>query len=249
MARVSSHAPEAKALGYSIGCKAALVRFLDDGRLEIDNNIAENCVRGVALGRKNYLFAGADVGGERAAAIYSLIETAKLHGINVQEWLADVLQRIADGLPINQIKELLPWNWVKGQSYRYERGLPPLANEQHSWDIGTLERAFGNIGLPTEDGVRYGEMTMGRGGYTVRVRSDIDGDALIIPAEVDVQLFESDQWVRAGQIFREPDGKLVCELRVDFNKPVRLELERQQDGTYLADYPSRESRPPNRKRT
>ena len=83
----------------------------DDGRLELDNNAAERGLRAVVLGRKNYLFAGSDTGGERAAAVYSLIGTAKLNGINPEKYLCDVLSCIADH-PINRIDELLPWNLV-----------------------------------------------------------------------------------------------------------------------------------------
>ena len=87
----------------------ALLRYVDDGHIEIDNNSAERALRTVALGRKNYLFAGSDAGGERAAAIYSLIGTAKLNGIDPEAYLRDGLTRIADH-PINRIEELLPWN-------------------------------------------------------------------------------------------------------------------------------------------
>jgi transposase len=89
---------------------AALVRCFDDGRLALDNNPAERALRGVAIGRKNWLFAGSDAGGRRAAAMYSLIESAKINGINPQHYLADVLVRIADH-PARRIAELLPWNW------------------------------------------------------------------------------------------------------------------------------------------
>ena len=87
------------------------LRYCDDGRLEIDNNAAERALRAVALGRKNYLFAGSDAGGERAAAIYSLIGTAKLNGLDPESYLRDVLSHIADH-PVNRIDELLPWNFV-----------------------------------------------------------------------------------------------------------------------------------------
>jgi transposase len=85
------------------------VRYAGDGRIEIDNNAAERALRGVALGRKNYLFAGSDAGGERAAAIYSLIGSAKMNGLDPEAYLRDVLGRIADH-PINRIEDLLPWN-------------------------------------------------------------------------------------------------------------------------------------------
>ena len=89
--------------------RSALTRYLDDGRIEIDNNAAERALRGVSLGRKNYLFMGSDAGGERAAAIYSLVETAKLNGLDPEGYLREVLTRIAEH-PINRIGELLPWN-------------------------------------------------------------------------------------------------------------------------------------------
>src|SRR5512134_3315545 len=101
----------AQAIRYSLSNWPALTRYLDDGRLEIDNNRAENTLRGVALGRKNWLFAGSDAGGVRAAAIYGLIETCKLNGVEPFAYLRDVLGRIADH-KINRIDELLPWNWA-----------------------------------------------------------------------------------------------------------------------------------------
>ena len=87
----------------------ALTRFVDDGRIEIDNNGAERALRCVALGRKNFLFAGSDVGGERAAAIYSLIGTAKLSGLDPEAYLRYVIPHINEHR-INKIAELLPWN-------------------------------------------------------------------------------------------------------------------------------------------
>ncbi|PNG45977.1 Transposase (plasmid) [Variovorax sp. WDL1] len=109
LSKVSKKSELAKAIGYSLTRWKSLTRYRDDGRIEIDNNAAERALRGVALGRSNYLFMGSDAGGERAAAIYSLVETAKLNGLDPQAYLRDVLARIADH-PINRIDELLPWN-------------------------------------------------------------------------------------------------------------------------------------------
>ena len=99
----------ATAFNYAFNNWAALQRYTQDGHLEIDNNIAERSLRGAGVGRKNYLFFGSDSGGERAAIIYSLIETCKLNHIDPQRYLHYVLERIADH-PINRIEELLPWN-------------------------------------------------------------------------------------------------------------------------------------------
>src|ERR1700675_3769952 len=101
----------AKAIRYALSNWVALTRYCEDGRLEIDNNAAERALRAVALGRKNWLFAGSDDGGERAAAIYTLLGTAKLNDLNPESYLRYVLERIADH-PINKIEELLPWNLV-----------------------------------------------------------------------------------------------------------------------------------------
>jgi transposase len=109
--KLSSKSAVTVAIRYALSRWAALLRFCEDGRLEIDNNAAERALRTVAIGRKNYLFAGADSGGERAAAMYSLIGTAKLNGLDPEAYLRDVLTRIADH-PINRINELLPWNVV-----------------------------------------------------------------------------------------------------------------------------------------
>ena len=111
LSQVSAKSELAKAIHYALSRWVALTRYRDDGRIEIDNNAAERALRAVALGRKNYLFAGADVGGERAAAIYSLVGTAKLNGLDPESYLRQVLTQIAEH-PINRIDELLPWNLV-----------------------------------------------------------------------------------------------------------------------------------------
>ena len=99
---------------YALGRWTALSRYVDDGTLEIDNNAAERSIRAIALGRKNWLFAGSDAGGERAAAIYSLIETCKLNDIDPEAYLRSILSSIADH-PINRVAELLPWKWAANQ--------------------------------------------------------------------------------------------------------------------------------------
>ncbi len=110
LAKISGKSSLAGAIRYSTSRWAALTRFVDDGRLEMTNNAAERAIRPLALGRKNYLFAGSDDGGRRAAIMYTLIETARLNGVDPEAWLADVIARIAD-YPINRVGELLPWNW------------------------------------------------------------------------------------------------------------------------------------------
>jgi hypothetical protein len=99
----------AAAILYALKLWPALTRYADDGRIEIDNSAAERALRGVALGRRNFLFAGADSGGERAAAIYSLVGTAKLNGVDPEVWLRHVLANIAEH-PINRVHDFLPWN-------------------------------------------------------------------------------------------------------------------------------------------
>jgi transposase len=109
LGKLSRKSDTAMAVRYALGRWEALLRFCDDGGIEIDNNAAERALRVVALGRKNFLFAGSDGGGESAAAIYSLLGTAKLNGIDPESYLRNVLSRIADH-PIKRIEELLPWN-------------------------------------------------------------------------------------------------------------------------------------------
>jgi transposase len=109
-ARVSKNSDTGKAIDYSLKLWAALTRFLDDGRLCMSNNAAERELRAVAVGRRNWTFAGSDEGGRRAAAIYTLIATAKLSNVDPQAWLADVLARLPDH-SAKRIHELLPWNW------------------------------------------------------------------------------------------------------------------------------------------
>jgi transposase len=103
----------AKAIHYMLRRWPSFVRFLDDGRICLSNNTAERALRGVALGRKSWMFCGADRGGQRAAVLYSLIVTAKMNDVDPQAWLADVLARIAEH-PAQRIDELLPWNWRSG---------------------------------------------------------------------------------------------------------------------------------------
>jgi transposase len=109
-ARLSRHDDVARAIDYMLKRRASFTRFLDDGRICLTNNAAERALRGIALGRRSWLFAGSDRGGQRAAKMYSLIVTAKMNDIDPQAWLADVLARIAEH-PIQRLDELLPWNW------------------------------------------------------------------------------------------------------------------------------------------
>src|SRR5581483_10217284 len=113
MSEVSRKSELAKAIHYALERWAALLVFVDDRRVDMDNNAAERALRAVAVGRKNYLFAGSDAGGERAASMYSLLGSAKLNGIDPEAYMTAVLRRIADH-PIHRIAELLPWNLCPG---------------------------------------------------------------------------------------------------------------------------------------
>ena len=109
LARISGRSDLAKAIRYSLRRWDALTLILRDGRACIDNSAAERAMRPIAIGRRNWTFAGSDAGGHREAAIYSLIETAKIHGLDPKAYLRDVISRIADH-PVNRIDDLLPWN-------------------------------------------------------------------------------------------------------------------------------------------
>jgi transposase len=113
-ALLSSNNDTAKAINYLLNRWAAFTRFLDDGRACLSNNAAERALRGVAVGRKNWIFAGSDAGGHRAAAVYTLIETCKMNDVDPQAWLADVLARLPDH-PANKVVDLLPWKWKATQ--------------------------------------------------------------------------------------------------------------------------------------
>ena len=115
-AKLSRHAPVAQAIDYMLKRWEGFSRFLADGRICLTNNAAERALRGLALGRKSWLFAGSERGADRAAVMYTLIGTAKLNDVDPQAWLADVLARIAE-TPQNRLADLLPWNW-KAQSAR-----------------------------------------------------------------------------------------------------------------------------------
>jgi transposase len=113
-AKLSPKSDTAKAINYGLSRWVEFTRFLDDGRICMTNNAAERALRGIAVGRKNWTFAGSDAGGRRAAAMYTLIETCKLNDVDPQAWLADVLARLPDH-PARKIDELLPWHWKARQ--------------------------------------------------------------------------------------------------------------------------------------
>jgi transposase len=114
LALLSANNDTAKAINYILSRWAEFTRFLDDGRVCLSNNAAERALRGVAIGRRNWTFAGSDEGGRRAAAVYTLIHSCKLNDVNPQAWLAFVLAKLPDH-PAKAIDELLPWNWKAAQ--------------------------------------------------------------------------------------------------------------------------------------
>jgi hypothetical protein len=116
LARIAPNGTLAEAIRYALSRWPALCRFLDDGRIDLDNNPVERAIRPIALGRKNHLLAGSDGGGQRWAMICSLIATAKLNGVEPYAYLKDVLERFAAGHPINRLDELLPWTWQQNRA-------------------------------------------------------------------------------------------------------------------------------------
>ena len=112
--KLSSKADLAKAIGYMLTRWPSFIRFLEDGRVCATNNAAERAIRPLAVGRRNWTFAGSDAGGRRAAAMYTLIETCKLNDVDPRAWLADVLARLPEH-SASRTSELLPWNWKGGQ--------------------------------------------------------------------------------------------------------------------------------------
>jgi transposase len=119
LGRIPPRSVVAEAIRYALSRWPTLCRFLNDGRIELDNNPVERAIRPIALGRKNHLFAGSDGGGARWATVCSLITTAKLNGVEPYTYLKDVLERMACGLPMSRLDELLPWNWTPKSAVNY----------------------------------------------------------------------------------------------------------------------------------
>lgn len=122
--RLSLKSTIGKALQYSLSRWDALARYATDGRLAIDNNAAERGLRTIAVSRKNFLFLGSDEGGLRAAHIYTIVESARLNGLNPHAYLADVIDRMAKGWPRSRLAELLPWNWSGTMAIQVDPGSP-----------------------------------------------------------------------------------------------------------------------------
>jgi hypothetical protein len=152
--KLSRKSDTTTAIRYALTLWPASTRYCDDGRLEVDNNAAERALRAVTLGRKNYLLAGSDAGGERAAVIYILIGTAKLNGLDPEAYLREVLTRIADH-PIYRIEELSP---LKSRQLRVER----KQNRRVSKKLIAQSPTATALSLPNiEDLIAYGDITLG----------------------------------------------------------------------------------------
>ena len=118
LARLPGASPTAEAIRYALNHREGLVRFLDDGRIDLDTNTVERAIRPICLGRKNALFASGDDGGARWAAVASLVETCKLNGVDPQRYFTDLLTRLVNGWPNSSIDELMPWCWAEGENAR-----------------------------------------------------------------------------------------------------------------------------------
>ena len=116
LARLPGGSPTAKAIRYPLNHRDGLLRFLDDGRIELDTNTVERAIRPLCLSRKNALFASGDDGGARWAAVASLVETCKINGVDPQRYFADVLTHLVNGWPNSRIEELMPWRWAEGEN-------------------------------------------------------------------------------------------------------------------------------------
>ena len=143
LGEISAKSSLAAAIRYTLGHWDGLTVFLADGRVEVDNNTVERSIRPIALGRKNSLFAGSSSGGERWAVLASLINTAKLHEIDPQTYLADVLERIVSGrTKVNALRELLPWNWKAARlAQKVDRSHMPEQSARCLFDRSTLGRS------------------------------------------------------------------------------------------------------------
>ena len=116
LTRLSGKSKTAEAIRYALHHWEGLTRFLDDGRIELDTNVVERSIRPIVLNRKNALFAGHDQGAENWACIASLIETCKLHGVDPQTYLTDVLTKLVNLWPTSRLDELMPWTWAAERS-------------------------------------------------------------------------------------------------------------------------------------
>ncbi len=147
LARIPPRGGLADAIRYALTRWSALCRFLDDGRIELDNNTVERAIRPIALGRKNHLFAGSDGGAERWAVVASLLATAKLNDVEPFAYLRDVLERMSNGHPMSRLDDLLPWNWRP----------PKLPQPDHVSGMDVCGRPLGckrNLWLGSEHVVR-----------------------------------------------------------------------------------------------